>query len=404
MMGVTYQKIQKDGANALNYQNEYVRDLRKVIEGNKENLLTQSEFQGEIGDQAREILKLYDEIKDIPELDRKIGQLQQEYAKSLTQVMGSMDDIWTKMKAGILGRLLPLVAGPLRAIAEGITKFAKSPAWDNVSKNFQKLGDRLEAWIKSVMTDANMNMLTNWVASAITAVSAFVGGLTAQDFSVVASGLKIAMEGGKVAFEALGVIATGVFKVLSLFEGHVKEVVIVLASLFALKKAVDIFKFFSTLKEMKVAATNVYVNGKPIGGGLGGGNDRAQRGGQHDRGNPRRPRPPRAGGRGLGAALGMTGQLATGLASLGIGAGLVGGVMELFSDAVENTTERVNDAAETLGTPMDDLKRGLLDNKHNLGTITESEERERQADIELRRKLRRYCSALKTIIFIASRG
>lgn len=392
LMEEAYSKIKADGENASYYQNQYVVSLKKVIEGQRENLKYHVEAGGEYGEQARRILKMYSELEGVKEIDKKTAKLQQEYSSSLTAVLGSMDDALNQVKTGILSTIMPALSEPMRAFAEGITKFIKSTDYDDFSKKMKSAAETIGKWMKEMFKTENMALFSSYITSASKSVADFIASITTQNLKdaldVVKGGLQFV--GG--ILQGFGTVLGGVLTLLSPLKNHLKELGIalgvVIGGAYLFKKVMDFKNMFSTLKEMNVAAAVVNVNGKNLGGGpdLGGGNG-------NRRGGPNGPHNPRGGLSGRGKfALAIGGIAAVATAAWGASS-----ILDRFKSstaAAAGASQAAADAmtTETLAEPLDDLRRQMLDFKIMTGEATEDEKKEVEADKELRRKRREQAS------------
>lgn len=383
IMEDTYAKVKADGANALFYQNQNIHQLKKIVEANKENLLTMAESTGPYREQARRILRMYNELGDVPELTKEMARVQQEYKENLTQMLGSMEDAWNNLKTGILSKFLPLIAGPVRAFATAIMKYAESDSFKTLMAGAETAGKTLETLIKDTLTPERLGAMATMIQKAVTAVSDFVAGLLKADTKEMTKNIVQAWDKASAIFSTLGTIASAVGSALMFMKEHIVGVTAAVVGLYALKKAFDAASWFKGLREMTVTAATVNVNGRSLGGrgGAAGGNDRHnnRRGGRA--------------GRAWGAMRGPLGWI-------GAGAGVLAGAgaLDYFTRSTNSAAEAQERAAEAataaaaateqLGEPLDDLRRGVLDNKARKGTLTEAEKIERDKDIELRRKRR----------------
>ncbi|RYD60812.1 MAG: hypothetical protein EOP83_18540, partial [Verrucomicrobiaceae bacterium] len=206
MMQKLYTQIDGDKDNALHYQNEYVKNLKKTIAANRQNLQYLAEGTGAEAEHARKLLQMDADLTASSDAQVKhqleMNRLAKQNQEALTKATMNFETVWMRFSSNILGKFLPMLSRPMEAIAKGLDRFAASPAWTNITTVFSKVGDQLSAWINEFMSESRMNELAAWVSETATKFGDWVGTISDSDIKGVFDSVKSGVNG------VLGVIGT----------------------------------------------------------------------------------------------------------------------------------------------------------------------------------------------------
>jgi hypothetical protein len=364
------ENIKRDPNNALQYQADYVKTLKRTIQANRQNLMYLAEGTGAEAAHARQLLQMDADLKESSAEQVKhqmeMNALAKKSQESLTKITLNSEQVWMRFSTNILGKFLPLIQGPMEAIAKGLDRFSNSPAWGDVTKRIEAVGKGLSDWVNSIMSESNMNDLANWVGQKVEQFGKWVGQIDVAKITGFFNGL-VAV-GEAVVGTVKGVV--GAFETIASIAGTfgigLKEAVVGLGAFYLAVKA---FGAISSVlgganalmgRDMKVNAKVVNVHGPAGGGGWG---------------NQKDKRPGSGGSR-----LGRAGRFAAGAAILGgsiwaleKGLGVFGGLFQKDQEQRAEAAKRTEASTAELPEVLDDFNRQLLDNKLKDGTASEAD-------------------------------
>ena len=285
LMAKLYSDISRDKANAARYTNQYIRDLKATVNASRQSLEIQAEGVGENAALARQMLALASELQE--QTDEQVNhqiemsKLQKLQKDNLTKMAVTWEQIWMRLSSNVLLKFLPMVEGPMKAIADGIDRFSKSESFNALQGKISALGESLTRFINATFSDANMNRFSLWISGLLDGTATALNGLTSSN---IADGL--ANFGSAISAVWSGLKAVGGFindfvaPVLKAMAGHMDKVVLALevfVAAWVASKLVGIFSslaggitsFLNMFRSTTINAKTVHVNGPVVGGGRG---------------------------------------------------------------------------------------------------------------------------------------
>ena len=336
-----YDRLQKatesgDTAEADAATVELTNSMRRLSKENMPLLqqwAAQKHLNPQLGAAAEQFIKIGTLTKDRTIAEQEAARKRIEAIDKETALMLSLGQSWAEISSKARLAFLPLLDAPLKAFAEGVTKFADSDAYKAMEKSLGAISTEMGKWAENLTKEENLKVFSDWFVGVSSRFAAFVQAIKPQDIislfngviefgKVIGGAIKAVAEMGpavaaigRVLFETakfIGSTIKGVIDTFSALGIGIKELAIGVAGAYAVFKGFQIYNLFKGIRNMEVKAANVNING-PRGGGIdlggGGGDDKNGKGkGKGKGGRMRRL------GRGI---LGVGGAALTGALTLG---------------------------------------------------------------------------------------
>lgn len=361
MMEEANRLIQANPSQAAEIANDMVGKLKNEIDRNMSTLNTLSAAGIK---EADEIINLYANLKHYTPQQMKEMEAQAKQQSAITRGMMALPNLWARFSGSIREKLYPMIAGPMEAIAKGLENFAKSPAFEALTDMFATMGKKLTDWISSLVTDENMNALSNKVQELAVSFSSLLTGFDPNswgaDFrsriaSIDTEGIKqdLAEKWKTVVavFDALAsikwadivngfnMVADGIRFLMNHFQEIATASALLLGAFVALKLGMAAKNFIGGMTAMSVKAGVVNVNGDKLSGAI----TDALGGGKDAKGKPKG---------GAHAPAGGGGKFGWAKKAFGFGAATVAGAAGLPGDALGAVGKVAGEAADTVKSSL----------------------------------------------------
>lgn len=362
-----YDKLQKatdtgDTAAADEATVELTNSMRRLAKENMPLLqqwAAQKHLNPQLGAAAEQFIKIGTLTKDMTKAEQEAARKRIEAIDKETALMLSLGQSWAEISSKARMAFLPLLDAPLKAFADGVTKFAESPAYAQMTDQLGKISTEMTKWAGELAKPEKLKVFSDWFVQVSSRFAAFVQSIQPSDITRLFDGIiefgkligsvitavsqaALAVAGfGKMLYDStalLSPILKGIGATFDMLGIGLKELVIGLGVAYAAFKGFQLYKFFSGIRNMEVRAANVNINGRGLGGFGGGGHGGGGGGGKGKGGRLRRM------GRGIaGGAAGLAGLALGGLDLLN---GPVADKLSEFGSALFGAKKGAEAAAE----------------------------------------------------------